>query len=59
MEGIYLKTKYTLFLSLILFKNKNGIIYFINEELKNEINLKKRVIWLKNFGTKRSIAEKI
>lgn len=41
MEGIYLKTKYTLFLSLILFKKKSKIIYFINEELKKEINLKK------------------
>lgn len=59
MEGIYLKTKYTLFLSLILFKKKSKIIYFINEELKKEINLKKnRVIWLKNFKTKRCIVEK-
>lgn len=59
MKGVYLKTKYTLFLSLILFKKQDKIVYFIDEDLKNELNLKKiRVIWLKCFKNKINIIEK-
>ena len=40
--GIYVKSKYTLFLCLIYFSSiEDNIIYFLEEDLKNEINLSK------------------
>ena len=57
MIGVYIKTKYTLFLSLIYFyKIKNNIIYFIDEDLKKEINLKNiKIISLKNLKKEKGI----
>ncbi|MBM6691185.1 hypothetical protein H9X75_08980 [Fusobacterium mortiferum] len=50
MKGIYVKSKYTLLLALILMKCEKKIIYFLNEELKKEIYFdESKVIWIKEY----------
>ena len=51
MIGVYVKTKYSLFLSLIkLNHRKEELIYFLEEETVNNLNLNKlNVVVLKNF----------
>lgn len=58
--GIYVKSKYTLFLCLIYFSSiEDNIIYFLEEDLKNEINLSKlKVEWLKNLDKIKGVGEK-
>lgn len=59
MKGVYLKTKYVLILSLIINRNNRNTIYFIDEELKEELNLSKyKVIWLKNLKKSNYLLEK-
>lgn len=59
MKGVYLKTKYVLILSLIINRNNRNTIYFIDEELKEELNLSKyKVIWLKNLKKSNCLLEK-
>ena len=41
MKGIYLESRYTLFISLIYFyKIKNDIFYFINDNMEKNLNLR-------------------
>lgn len=51
MIGVYVKTKYSLFLSLIkLNHRKEELIYFLEEEVVNNLNLNKlNVVVLNNF----------
>lgn len=51
MIGVYVKTKYSLFLSLIkLNHRKEKLIYFLEEEAVNNLNLNKlNIVVLKNF----------
>lgn len=51
MIGVYVKTKYSLFLSLIkLNHRKEELIYFLEEETVNNLNLNKlNIVVLKNF----------
>lgn len=59
MKGVYLKTKYVLILSLIINRNNRNTIYFIDEELKEELNLSKyKVVWLKKFKKSNYLLEK-
>lgn len=51
MIGVYVKTKYSLFLNLIkLNHRKKELIYFLEEETVNDLNLNKlNIVVLKNF----------
>ena len=41
MKGIYLESRYTLFISLIYFyKIKNDIFYYINDNMEKNLNLR-------------------
>lgn len=60
MIGIYVKTKYTLLLSLVYFyKSKKEIVYFIEEEIARELNFSDyNIVLLKDFSKNKNLKNK-